>query len=664
MLYSHYDSIRSIQQEVVFTVKPIELRDILSYRFLSDVQYSPDGRRAALIVTQCNEEKNSYDSQLWLREGSVLRALVDLDRLSHFIWLDDARILFSRPMGQKTLYCTMDIAGGEPAPLFELPFSAEEIRMLDATHFAAICAIDANHPDGPDQSASAGIRGWEVLDEAPAWSDGCGYTNKKRWALFVISVDPLRIQRITAPLDNVNTMTVLGDEIYYNIRTHAGKAKTLGCQIHAFNWRTGEDRIRAKDDYLSAEQLVHVQDSVWLAANDKRRYGRNTNPWFYRLLPDDSLELLRREEYNTQSNISTDCHCEKENMRMAKGDVLYTLSARGGNSHLYRIHSDGSSEAVITEPGSIDWFAVSEHSDEILLIAMFNTRLAELYSYHLKTGELRQLSHFNDDALADRYIAGPQNLHIQSAGCDIEGWVLLPYGYDPDKRYPAVLDIHGGPKTAYGPIFMHSMQLLAGMGYFVFYCNPRGSDGGDNEFMDIRGHYGETDYQNIMDFTDAVLAAYPQIDPRRVCVMGGSYGGFMTNWIVGHTDRFCCASSQRSICNWVSCYGTSDIGLTFVLEETAGTPYTNPEKMWKQSPLCYAANIHTPTLLLHSDEDYRCPLEQGLQMYTALMDQGIPTRMCLFHGENHDLSRTGKPLNRIRRLEEITRWFETYAREK
>ena len=239
--------------------------------------------------------------------------------------------------------------------------------------------------------------------------------------------------------------------------------------------------------------------------------------------------------------------------------------------------------------------------------------------------------------------------------------MLLPKDFDPEKRYPAVFDIHGGPKTVYGPVFYHEMQVWAGKGYFVFFCNPKGSDGRDNEFSDIFGDYGGTDYRNLMDFTDAVLEKYPQIDKKRVCETGGSYGGFMTNWIIGHTDRFCCAASQRSISNWLSFCGTSDIGVWFAPDQTRGDLYTDPGKLWEQSPLKYAGNVKTPTLFIHSDEDWRCPLEQGLQMYAALLDRGVEARMCLFHGENHELSRSGKPKHRIRRLEEITSWFDRFS---
>ena len=166
----------------------------------------------------------------------------------------------------------------------------------------------------------------------------------------------------------------------------------------------------------------------------------------------------------------------------------------------------------------------------------------------------------------------------------------------------------------------------------------------------------------VMDFTDAVLAKYPQIDPRRLCETGGSYGGFMTNWIIGHTGRFCCAAAQRSIANWLGFYGMSDIGFYFAADQTAGDIYDSPEKLWAQSPLKYAANVTTPTLFIHSDEDYRCPMAEGLQMYASLVDRGVEARLCLFHGETHELSRSGKPKHRQRRLKEITDWFEGHAK--
>lgn len=214
----------------------------------------------------------------------------------------------------------------------------------------------------------------------------------------------------------------------------------------------------------------------------------------------------------------------------------------------------------------------------------------------------------------------------------------------------------------YGEVFYHEMQVWANEGYFVFFCNPIGSDGRDNEFADLRGKYGTCDYNNIMDFTDAVLKQYPAIDAQRVGVTGGSYGGFMTNWIIGHTSRFAAAASQRSIANWISFYGVSDIGMTFGPDQQGGNIYDDTEKLWWHSPVKYARACTTPTLFIHSDEDYRCPMAEGLQMYTALVDLGVESKLVYFKGENHELSRSGKPLHRMRRLNEITDWMQSHLK--
>lgn len=199
-------------------------------------------------------------------------------------------------------------------------------------------------------------------------------------------------------------------------------------------------------------------------------------------------------------------------------------------------------------------------------------------------------------------------------------------------------------------------------GYFVFYCNPRGSDGRGNAFGDISGKYGTVDYQNLMEFADEMLRLYPEVDPARFGVTGGSYGGFMTNWIIGHTDRFAAACAQRSIANWVSFEHTTDIGYFFTPSQISSDTRTDVEKLWWHSPLKYAPNVKTPTLFIHSEQDYRCWMSEGLSMFTALKRNGTPTRLVLFHGENHELSRSGKPQNRIRRMEEIVAWFDRYLK--
>jgi dipeptidyl aminopeptidase/acylaminoacyl peptidase len=180
--------------------------------------------------------------------------------------------------------------------------------------------------------------------------------------------------------------------------------------------------------------------------------------------------------------------------------------------------------------------------------------------------------------------------------------------------------------------------------------------------MDIAGKYGTVDYEDIMAFCDAALAAYPEMDAAEFFETGGSYGGFMTNWIVGHTDRFRACVSQRSISNWFSFSGVADIGVEFAADQILADPWSDPEKLWEHSPLKYADRAVTPTLFIHSFEDYRCPVDQGYQMFTALVSHGVESKMICFRGENHDLSRTGKPSHRLKRLREITAWFDSHRK--
>ena len=253
---------------------------------------------------------------------------------------------------------------------------------------------------------------------------------------------------------------------------------------------------------------------------------------------------------------------------------------------------------------------------------------------------------------------------LNTDGVDIDGFVMKPVGYEPGKRYPGILHIHGGPKMVFGPGFHHEMQLWAASGFFVCYCNPRGSCGKGNAFADLQGKYGEVDFRDLMEFTDEVLRRYPEIDADRMGVAGGSYGGFMTNWVIGHTDRFRCAVSQRSIANYVGDYLLSDIGYYYVPDQQLGTIWEHPERLWKASPLTYADRVKTPTLFIHADKDYRCTLANGLEMFAALKLHGVESKLCMFYGENHGLSREGKPSKRISRVSEILHWMEEHLKEE
>jgi dipeptidyl aminopeptidase/acylaminoacyl peptidase len=312
---------------------------------------------------------------------------------------------------------------------------------------------------------------------------------------------------------------------------------------------------------------------------------------------------------------------------------------------------------VVQINGSID--GLIENQGIIYFIGMVEQGLQELYRIN-QDGSIKPITDFNGPVLKNKYVAKPQELTLKKETHEVKGFVLLPEGYNPNKQYPMILDIHGGPKTVYGQIYYHEMQYWVNLGYVVAFANPRGSDGKGNDFADIRGKYGSIDYDDLMDFTDRVVNDFKGIDPNRLYLTGGSYGGFMTNWIVGHTHRFKAAVTQRSISNWLSFYGTSDIGYYFATDQTDGHPLVDMNKLYHQSPIKYAMDVQTPLLFIHSDKDYRCPMEQAQQFYAVLKTRGIDTELKWFKEETHELSRSGKPQARIKRLEDISEWFKKH----
>ena len=243
-------------------------------------------------------------------------------------------------------------------------------------------------------------------------------------------------------------------------------------------------------------------------------------------------------------------------------------------------------------------------------------------------------------------------------GAKVHAWVLKPPNFDPTQRYPTIVYVHC---SMFSWDFNHEFQCLAAAGFVVAYFNQRGTTAGYGQDWTraSEGDQGGKDYEEIMLGVDELLSR-PYVDGNRLGVTGGSCGGFMTNWIVGHTDRFKAAVTQRSITNQISMFGTSDIGPECTLGETSDTPWSSLEAVWRQSPIAYAEQIHTPLLIVHSTEDHRCPLEQAEQLFAALRWLGREVELVIFEGENHGLSRGGRPGNRIERLRRIGGWFEKH----
>jgi dipeptidyl aminopeptidase/acylaminoacyl peptidase len=268
----------------------------------------------------------------------------------------------------------------------------------------------------------------------------------------------------------------------------------------------------------------------------------------------------------------------------------------------------------------------------------------------------RQLTRVHRDTLGRRRVLRPQPIRVRSRdGHDIHGWVLHARGQK--RRAPAVLMVHGGPYGAYGWTFFHEFQMLAAAGYHIVYTNIRGSVSYGEEYMRaLVGKWGHVDFRDVTDVADW-METQPWIDAKRIAIAGGSYGGYMTNWAIGHTRRFKCAITQRSVVDIASFYGSSDMGWDFE-QEFGGHPWENIERYWRTSPLAFVERIRTPLLILHSDEDHRCPVSQAEELFVALRLLDRDVEMVRFVGESHGLSRSGRPHNRLERLRRIHDWLQ------
>lgn len=340
----------------------------------------------------------------------------------------------------------------------------------------------------------------------------------------------------------------------------------------------------------------------------------------------------------------------------------YFVGSDKGNTNIYFGDLNGNIQSVTNEQQHV--YGLSIHPDSNKAIAAISTpvEVGDLYLLSLPDGEtIEKLTNVNKEFLKTIRFSQPEHLEIEgAAGWTLQGWLIKPLGFKEGHKYPLILEIHGGPHMMYGNTFMNEFQILAAQGYAVLYINPRGSHGYGQKFVDaVRGDYGGNDYQDLMAAVNYVLANYEFIDSNRLGVTGGSYGGFMTNWIVGQTNQFKAAVTQRSISNWISFYGVSDIGYYFT-EWQIKSDLSDIETLWKHSPLAYVKNVETPLLILHSEKDYRCPIEQGEQLFIALKRLGKETKFVRFPDENHELSRSGRPALRINRLDYITGWFNNY----
>jgi len=632
--------------------------DFTHYALLSEPSFSPDCKRVAFSAKRANMNDDTYDSDVYVTDvrGSAKDPFTTGKKDYDPKWSPDGgSILFlsRRQFGK-------DDKGNA---LYVISAKGGEARLLHKTKDGV------DNPQWSPDSKTVYFLSYvakkqkddvKVIKRLTFWFNGLGFISNKRKHIFRVDLESGKVAQVTRGGFDVSDFAISNDgkriaylaaasdlkpyisDVYVINPSRAGRRKLTKStmEIGALTWSPDDSRIAISGDDLPSGFASHSR--IWTIDLRTRKASR-------------AEEVDRNKANGLNSDARARSH-GPGNVIWDK-DGIYYVQADGGSVHLYRVRPGEEPELILGGERSIEGFDVKD--GKVAFVAMTADRLEELY---LKSGREKALSALNSEVYKELKVLSPEHVAFRASdGEPVEGWVLMP---EAKGRVPGILYVHGGPKTAFGHSYMHEFQAFAGAGYAVIYFNPRGSDGYSEKFADIRGKYGTRDFEDLMEGLDWVLKKYPQIDGERLGIAGGSYGGFMTNWAIGHTTRFRAAVTDRSITSWTSFWGTSDIGPFFTEDQVGGDPWNSEEKLRNDSPLSYVPKVETPLLVVHSMEDYRCWMVEGLEIFTALKKRGKEAELVLFPGENHDLSRVGKPKHRVSRLGHYIRWFDTHLKHK
>lgn len=638
-------------------MKDTKLRDILDYEFLSSLDISNDYRKISYTKTKGNYKENKYDSNLWIYDTETCEnyQITDDKKATISAFNKDSNLVYKKESTDEADIFYVKDGTGLGHEYFSIDKDVEMIKHLHDDLFL-LKAKDKISKDEKENDKENSY--FKEIDKLPFYLNGLGFIKDRDSALYFYdaSKDSLELIKDLKTEDNLSFVDINKDSskiLLLRGNYTDNSVMELKEDLLLLDTKSGEITLLIENEF-SYYTARFIEDKIIFVATDMKKGGVNEDCFIYSANFEGKYEKISPDDFDMAfgNSIGTDARFGSSRTFAVKDDRLYFVVTDYEKSKLLSISLDGEIREEI--PEGVEDFVLAD--DDIFYLAMGPDTLAELKKN--STGK----------TLIENKV--PTEVHpietfdFISNGDELTGYVLLPKDFDKNKKYPTLLSVHGGPKTEFSDIFHHEHQMFASAGYMVIYTNPHGSSGRGVKFSDIRGRYGDIDYDDLMTFTDLAIEEYPQIDTEKMGVYGGSYGGFMTNWTIGHTDRFAAACSQRSISNWTSFYGVSDIGYYFAPDQTASDMWTDLNKMWDQSPIKYAPNVTTPTLFIHSDEDYRCPLEQGLQMYTKIKENGTDTKMYIFHGENHELSRSGKPKGRIKRLRAIKEWFDKYLKDE
>jgi dipeptidyl aminopeptidase/acylaminoacyl peptidase len=660
-------SVDSYPQQATRGITP---EDYYSFEFVSDPQLSPDGKLVAFVLTKVDRTQNRRNSSIWMAAVDGSRApwqfTTSPQNTNSPRWSPDGRslaFLSSRPdsatpgpgssESTRAQVYVLSMNGGEAKRITNLKNAVTLFRWSpDGTRFVVVSRVGPSDSK-PENKERSDVRHYR--SSSYKFNDS-GWFDDRRAHLWVVDAKSGSAKQLTDGIDwndNDPQWSPEGTSIAF-VSNRSGKeydhnrnsdvwviSSDGGALTKISDHEESDNNPRWSPDGKMIAFTGEVQErdhpKVWLAPSS----GGVPS-----VLAASNLDL-----------IPTDLDWSPD------GKSLYFQAGVKGETHLFRINIGSKSiDQVTSGPRAVRGIDFNWPSKTMVYLVNDFKHLDDLYVADVSGRNERKLTNFNDALWKQLELADVERFSYKSADdWTVDGFLVKPIGWQSGKKYPLILSIHGGPAGMYGVDWFHEFQGYAAKGYAVLYTNPRGSTGYGQKFeRGIVGEWGGKDYIDVMKGVDSALEKNPWLDAERMGVTGGSYGGYLTNWIVGHTDRFKAAVTLRSVANFVSDEGTRD-GAFGHTADFGGDLFEKFELYWDRSPLKYAPNVKTPTLILHSDNDFRVPLEQGEQWFRALKKFGVTTEVVMFPRENHNLTRTGEPRHLVESLNWQLYWFDRFV---
>ncbi len=674
--------------------RPVTAEDLLTLPFVHGGEVAPDGSAYVFYVRKARPDHKGYHSHLYVVDsasGETRRYTSGNKSDVNPIFSPDASLIaFCSKRGKLPGIFLIPTDGGEAYPLVEKDGSFDSLS-FSPDGKEILCTFRPNDPAAEFQTEAdktASSRKKSSADDKPAEGkgeppvcrhinrlfyrlDGLGFQPKAEAQIWLYNIASGEGRQITKVKNGARTpaFSPTGRQIAFVSNSRPDPDRELDwLDLYVVSASGGKPRLIPTPPgpvsqpafspdgkqiaYLGHDDLDrpwYENIRLWVVSADGRSQARNLCPNFDQPAYDATI---------------TDSGGGRGMVRprwSPNGKSIFFFSSARGSSGLYRVRASGGKPVMIT-PNRIHLRDCDLTANCRLALGVVSTatRPAEVHAIDIPSGRLRRLTRLTKSWCDAIEIQTPKHLRIKSTEQTVyDAWLLTPPKFSPRKKYPAIIEVHGGPMTQYGYSFFLEMQLLAAKGYVVFYGNPRGSLGYGRDFAEaIYGDWGNRDFADVMAGAD-YLADLPFVDERRLGITGGSYGGYMTNWAVGHTRRFKAAVTQRSVVDLVPFFGSSDIGF-FFYQAFGAHPWEDRAGYRRQSPLTYVKNIRTPLLIIHAENDLRCNIEQAGNLYTTLKTLGRRTELVSFPGESHGLSRGGRPDRRVVRLQKILEWFERY----